>query len=561
MKNMSAKFAIIAISALSLALTAAAETEFDNEFWISTSTNTSNLGTLDNPFDGSTATKFDTVMSNLPTNCTIHILAGTYMTDGGHGFILKSGQKVLGSGRDVTILRLIPTASNGDVVLNDSCFAGLGPINANIEISDLTCDCNYQGGTLTYYGVALGGTNDLVERVKVINVPCIPGSGYTDGFSIIIFGGYGNVVENCDVSQPAGGFVDGIAFDSTGVVRDNRIVLTQGSGFGISASGDGTLIQGNRVDDAPSGFYTDTGDITNVIIAENIFENVRSGVDFGGGGGYIRQNITINDNTIMLTTNNVGSGSGVYGISFSPYDTNVTIIGNTVGWHDIPAPSEIGFGYFLNVNQGEEGFVVANNRVDSSLWNGDYGTNGITPWNGYVAYNNYDFQGNLLTNLEQSVPFPGSFNILPPDAFIQVWSGPSITVGPQFQTLSAQGFYGWNCASNTSASMFKSLPLPNDYWGGRTTFVTSWNILTTNSGNYVFSILAGDVLTNDLSGAAQTTVTLAAGSGTNITTIAATNTLPTVNPAQIGALETLIYTGDQIQPGNYIILNGKVTAQ
>lgn len=559
MKNIFAKFAIIAISAISLALTAPAETEFDNEFWISTSTNTSNLGTLDNPFDGSTATKFDTVMSSRPPNCTIHILAGTYMTDGGHGFILKSGQKIRGSGMDVTILKLIPTATTTDIVLVDSSTAGLGAINTNIEISDLTCDCNYQSGEeVTFDGITLGGTNEIVDRVRVVHVPCFD-TNDLEAFGINVSGGYGDVIENSEVSQSAGGtYLTAMVMNGgAGVMCHNRVVLSPSFDSDAFNGGayNGVLIEGNYVDGASVGVYNDTGDITNLIIADNVFKNVRSGVDFDGDGDCIRHNITISDNTIMLTTNNVGSGSGVYGISISPYDTNLTIIGNTVGWINTPNPDEIGFAYFLNVGQGEEGIVVANNRVDSDLWNGDYGTNGITPWNGYVAYNNYDFQGNLLTNLDQGVPFADSFYVLPPDGFVQVWGGPSVNVG-LLTSLSSQGYYGWNFENNTSATLFKALP--NDFWGGKSTFVTSWNIMTTNSGNYIFYGGVCDVLTNGFSNAAQEEISFTSPSGTNITTVSTTNTLPGGN---VPFLETYIYTGAQTQPYNYSILNGKVTAE
>src|SRR5262249_53299481 len=81
------------------------------EFWISTNPASKNLGTLDNPFVCGTETQFDQTMSNLPPNCTVHILAGTYPTHGTPGaFSVKTGQKVIGSGMDVTILKLAPGA-------------------------------------------------------------------------------------------------------------------------------------------------------------------------------------------------------------------------------------------------------------------------------------------------------------------------------------------------------------------------------------------------------------------------------------------------------------------
>src|SRR5436190_3923279 len=103
---------VVALGVLTIILHAqrtVAQTQLTNEFWICNTTNTANLGTLSDPYDGSTQTKFDSIMANLPTGCTVHLLGGTYRTHGdalGNGGYLLRGQKVLGSGIDVTILQL-----------------------------------------------------------------------------------------------------------------------------------------------------------------------------------------------------------------------------------------------------------------------------------------------------------------------------------------------------------------------------------------------------------------------------------------------------------------------
>lgn len=91
------------------ALTAAAQVQYANEFWISTNATGymyPSGGTLSNPLDGSTTTNFDRNMNNLPPNSTIHLLAGTYQTLGFFGWSVKVGQKIHGSGIDNTILQL-----------------------------------------------------------------------------------------------------------------------------------------------------------------------------------------------------------------------------------------------------------------------------------------------------------------------------------------------------------------------------------------------------------------------------------------------------------------------
>src|SRR5262245_7781325 len=126
---------------LCIVLAAPAQTQFTNEFWVCNTTNTANRGTLSDPFDGSTHVKFDSVLNNLPPYATLHILGGTYMTLGasyvGAYRNVKPGQKILGSGVDVTILVL----TNAPELTDDfAVFEGPG---SGIEISDLTCDVNY----------------------------------------------------------------------------------------------------------------------------------------------------------------------------------------------------------------------------------------------------------------------------------------------------------------------------------------------------------------------------------------------------------------------------------
>jgi hypothetical protein len=123
-----ARILIIVLSAANFLLLSncarASAMQYTNEFWISTNatgnfyftpsgTVTANVGTIDNPYDGSSQANFDTNMNSFPPNTTIHIMAGTYSTYGNDfasngltGFHVKSGQKILGSGVDVTTLVL-----------------------------------------------------------------------------------------------------------------------------------------------------------------------------------------------------------------------------------------------------------------------------------------------------------------------------------------------------------------------------------------------------------------------------------------------------------------------
>src|SRR6266480_3953398 len=74
-------------------------------------------GTQNDPYDGSTATKFDAVMNGLFANTRIHFGPGTFQTNGyadgvGGGWQPKAGMKIVGSGVDVTTLQHAATSTN-----------------------------------------------------------------------------------------------------------------------------------------------------------------------------------------------------------------------------------------------------------------------------------------------------------------------------------------------------------------------------------------------------------------------------------------------------------------
>src|SRR5271170_5024376 len=60
---------LLAFAALETSATA-----MDNQYWISTNTDSSNLGTLDDPFVCNSQPAFDSTMNSLPANSTIHLL-------------------------------------------------------------------------------------------------------------------------------------------------------------------------------------------------------------------------------------------------------------------------------------------------------------------------------------------------------------------------------------------------------------------------------------------------------------------------------------------------------
>lgn len=106
-------------------------------------------GTPDDPFDGSTAAKFDAILASQPTYSTINLEAGTFKT-GVHDSNLvnyKTGWKIIGSGKGVTTIKLDDAISLASRPFETLIFCSALDTGADdATISNLTLDCNW--GTL-----------------------------------------------------------------------------------------------------------------------------------------------------------------------------------------------------------------------------------------------------------------------------------------------------------------------------------------------------------------------------------------------------------------------------
>ena len=392
---------------------ARAEAQFGGEFWVSTNA-TSMIysggvvysngvavvgGTLDNPLDGSSQANFDQNMNNLPPGATIHILAGLYHTEGfcgGSSWIVKSGQKIIGSGIDHTILQLDGTNTSGQVW----CIRSVA--GTNMVVSDLTCDANGTSGVVYDEGIELTGSQCSVSRVKVIH--CSSTGSEVFGIGIESSGAadnsYRNVIEDCEVSHYLGG--SGItaiqlAGPLSGVVRYNHVYLpsTQYSSyFGVNmANVHDVIVEGNFVSGAECGIYCDSGGITNVLVAHNTLRDCNGGVCWGNVNTWVNDTIAFNDIEI---TNQSGETSAIY-LEQGATGTNINIIGNVVhylGQENPFGPNDTA-PKFVHAC-GITGLNVANNTVQSGLTN-------VIGGGGYDCYNvnffnNYDLYGNPLAN-------------------------------------------------------------------------------------------------------------------------------------------------------------------
>ncbi len=421
MKAVLAKIAFL--TGVLFTLTAAAQTRYSNTVWISTNA-TGNLypngGTLDSPLDGSTAANFDYNISNLPPYCTIHLLPGTFQEEPvlGYGYV-KSGQKYIGSGMDVTIVQLVASVGDGGTVFeNYDDSPGYNVTNA--EISDLTVDANgTAGANYAHGGIEVYGTENAVRRVKVINTYAPPRPEETGGIGLnnyFLAHSEGNIIEECEITNHLGGNITAMGFAGgssgasiSGIIRGNRIFLAPNPRYAEEAINNSwaydTLIEGNYVNGAICGIYSDTGGYTNVMIAHNTFKNVYQGVGMVVNNSP-EKNITVAFNNIELapTTTYATAGFNFWGGIL----TNVFIFGNTISFTG-PGPSTAMAIAADNIT----GLTFADNSIDSVIASNQAA---LTPYRftnvvNLNMDNNYDLFGNYLYSL--NIPTLGGVPVTP----------------------------------------------------------------------------------------------------------------------------------------------------
>lgn len=169
-------------------------------------------GKLSDPFNASTADKFDALMRAIPEYSDIVLLPGTFETHGwsasrdATAWRLRRGCRLRGCGMERTTLKLVGcTVSEAyTVILGGYSFDGTNDLFWNTdgtapypwcEVGDMTIDCNWQGQSeqnITTNAILLSGSYTRVFGVRVINT----GSklAATECFVIVT----GNVADSID---------------------------------------------------------------------------------------------------------------------------------------------------------------------------------------------------------------------------------------------------------------------------------------------------------------------------------------------------------------------------
>ena len=214
----------------------------------------------------------------------------------------------------------------------------------------------------------------------------------------------GNIIEECQVSQIAGGSVSGINVSGapgdwiSAIVKDNFLYLTGAPAGEPSIGINGSLVrnylvEGNYVEGAGVGFASDVGGVTNVTVSHNTFKGVERGCAATNGP---LQNLSFIFNTIELSNDPAGAAAG---FQLFPA-TNVSVVGNTVKFDDDYRPGDVGSAVKAF---GVVGLTISENRVDTHLTNFfNSACANIT------AYGNFDLSGNIFTSLDMPAVASGT---------------------------------------------------------------------------------------------------------------------------------------------------------
>jgi hypothetical protein len=237
-------------------------------------------GSAQDPFDASTAAKYDAILARFREGTNFFYAPGIYETSGGHYRRPTADPhcRHFGAGIDRTIIRLIGAS---DPTEDGTIFyADYDSTVDGFELHDLTLDCNASGNPKFRDGIgAVGainavGNNMLFSNLKIEHfgtgkrgVECFPffcyaGPGHAGGQ-------YENVrLENSLFTDPAIGNKDGLSCATIGASTDARIqgaivhcrFINLKSDFSYSHAFAAPLCEGNEVIGCEYGVYFEPDD-------------------------------------------------------------------------------------------------------------------------------------------------------------------------------------------------------------------------------------------------------------------------------------------------------------
>ena len=355
---------IVSLLVSTLFLTSARLTKAD-EIWITPAgPDKTGTGTAGNPYVCSSAASFDALLPTIKAGSSIHLMAGTFATEG--LVAIPAGCKLRGAGMDATTVRMLDNFANfaGRFGGTDPAAIGqdyplLGSQGDGTEVSDFTIDCNLQNqnyswsqGTNTWNGicisaVSLAGGNVRLSRLKAINWGTTTAGTECFVFNEANLPGAAStnlLMEECVITEPANvsfqNGADGFCFGSAPLdlskpgsqgwlsnveIRNCRCfnvgVGTFGNpayfkGISLGNAVDGEKIDGNMFSNVGGdNIGTSCGSLINLSIDNNMLLNALVGIGFqasdwcgGTNASYyvsIKRNIRISNNLITVTSGGV----------------------------------------------------------------------------------------------------------------------------------------------------------------------------------------------------------------------------------------------------------------
>jgi hypothetical protein len=409
------------------------------EIWIGIRTSgKAGCGSKDDPFDGSSLSKMNTLLRNYAaiSGSVIHLMDGQFDFSGLHynGHTLSPKCQIVGMGMGVTILKLSASValtinSSMSGITGDSTVDGDGQY-----IGELTLDLNFPAmiaalGTSTPHfalnGVGMAGNNNLIENVEVINGYGFTGGGLNYEHFGLLSGGvlgdttsFNNRIIGCKARLVQGNYGSAIAVthDASvgyananvgGVIRDCAVEDYDAGGTSIfhalTLTGNG-VIDSCTCKNTQAGIYAEDG--KDVKITNNSLYVTQEGIHLNPTDDRDIINPTIMGNTIRINDDEVRA----WGITFSAIDAAGTktrsgrIIGNTVQLvvtGNTPAGIGNRNGIFLSVDGyealfGNTGHVVIGNTIGTEFANN-------VPADAYVN-GNRDFEGGMIGDLMDHSP-------------------------------------------------------------------------------------------------------------------------------------------------------------
>ncbi len=278
-------------------------------------------GSARDPFDASSAAKFDAILARFREDANFFYSPGIYETTGGRYRTRPTANPRchhFGAGVDRTVIRLIEARHPTDE--GTIFYADYDASVDGFEVHNLTLDCNASGnpkfrdGTGAVGAINVVGNNLLFSNLKVEHfgtgkrgVECFPffcdaGAGH-DGAQ------YQNIrLENSLFTEPAIGNKDGLTCASIGASTNAQIegaivncrFINLKSDFSYSHAFGAPLCEGNEVIGCENGFYLEPVDrqFGAWIIWKNRFRDVITAV-------MVKWHPTGSLNTIQFEENNV----------------------------------------------------------------------------------------------------------------------------------------------------------------------------------------------------------------------------------------------------------------